>query len=266
MTSSSRKPRTGAQATRKFPRWLKWVAGILGLLLFGLLSLYLSFNEPKPEGVSGPEADALALKMLAAIDKPAWDSTAIVQWTFKDIHHFLWDKNRHLTQVRWGEKEVLLDINKVEGRAWEKGKEVSGETAQKMVQKAWEYWCNDAFWLNAPAKCMDPGTDRSIVTLDDGSKALLISYASGGVTPGDSYLWMLDETGTPTSYKMWVQIIPVGGMEFTWEDWTQLSTGARIAQMHKGPKLDLDISNLKGAANMLDFGLKADPFLPILRK
>ena len=251
---------------RKFPNWLKWVLGLVLVLGVALASLFIAFDEEKPEGITGAEAEAMAEKMLAAINKPAWDTTAIVQWTFKGVHEFLWDKERHLTRVKWNDLEVLLDINAIKGRVWQEGKELSGEEAQNRVRQAWEYWCNDSFWLNAPAKCMDPGTSRSLVTLEDGSQGLMVSYASGGVTPGDSYLWMVDEKGLPSSYKMWVKIIPVGGMEFTWEDWATLDTGARIAQMHKGPKLDLDISNLKGSASMEAFGLKADPFLPILGK
>ena len=249
---------------RKFPRWLKVLGILFGVLAFIVLSAYLSFNERKPEGKSGPEAEALAQKMLTAIDKAGWDSTAIVQWTFKGVHTFLWDKERHLTKVNWDGHEVLLNINTITGKAWKEGNELSGEEAQALVKKAWEFWCNDSFWLNAPAKCMDPGTSRSIVKTKDGKDALMVSYASGGATPGDSYLWELDETGMPKSYKMWVQIIPVGGMEFTWEDWATLPTGARIAQMHNGPKISLDIGDLKGAASLEAFGLTADPFLSIL--
>lgn len=250
---------------RTFPSWLKWVGILLGLLVFGLLTAYLSFNEKKPTGVKGPEAEALAEKMLTAIDKTAWDTTGIVQWTFKGVHTFIWDKQRHLTEVTWEDHRVLLDINAIAGKAWKNEKEVTGEEGKALVRKAWEYWCNDSFWLNAPAKCMDPGTERSIVKTEDGKDALLVTYSSGGVTPGDSYLWMVDDNGLPTSYKMWVKIIPVGGMEFTWEEWATLPTGAKIAQAHRGPNdLNLDISNLKAAANLEAFGLNADPFLSIL--
>ncbi len=91
----------------------------------------------------------------------------------------------------------------------------------------------------------------------------MVSYTSGGVTPGDSYLWILDENGLPESWKMWVKIIPVGGMEFTWEKWTELSTGAKVATYHHHKLLDLDISNLKAATSLSAFGLQDDPFQPI---
>ncbi|MGW8121534.1 hypothetical protein ACV07N_02665 [Roseivirga echinicomitans] len=31
---------------------------------------------------------------------------------------------------------------------------------------------------------------------------------------------------------MWVSILPLGGMEFTWENYLKLSSGALIAQDH----------------------------------
>jgi hypothetical protein len=49
----------------------------------------------------------------------------------------------------------------------------------------------------------DEGTTRSLVKNEDKTNGLLVSYASGGVTPGDAYLWKLDANGLPQSYKMW---------------------------------------------------------------
>lgn len=241
-------------------KWLKRL-GIFLLVIIAILTvLFFIYNEQKPVSQKGPEADELAQKMLQAIDKPAWDSTVYVQWTFKGMHDFLWDKKRHFVKVNWGEQEVLLDTKKVSGKAYKNGKELEGEQANKLVQQAWSFFCNDSFWLNAPAKAFDPGTERSIVTLEDGSKGLMVSYTSGGVTPGDAYLWILDENGQPKSWKMWVKIIPVGGMAFSWEKWESLSTGAKIATFHTSKVLDLDISNLKAANSLAAMGLSSDPF------
>jgi hypothetical protein len=85
----------------------------------------------------------------------------------------------------------------------------------------------------APYKVRDPGTERKVVNTKMG-KGLLVTYTSGGVTPGDSYLWILDQNNRPVKWKMWVSIIPLGGLEFTWEDW-QKHEGAWFAPTHVGP-------------------------------
>jgi len=241
---------------------LKWLAIILGLMLVIFGVLFLIYNEPLPEGKKGPEAEALAQKMLQAVDKEAWDSTAVVQWSFAGMHSYLWDKERNYAQITWGDKKVLMELDEVSGKAYKEGVEQTDKAANKLIQQAWGFWCNDSFWFNAVVKCFDPGTSRSIVKLEDGTDGLMISYDSGGVTPGDSYLWVLDENGRPKSWKMWVNIIPIGGVEATWEDWVELSTGAQVAGLHKG-LLDLKIGDIKGAASLEAFGLQEDPFAAI---
>lgn len=248
----------------RIPRWLKWLLGVIGVVILGLFISVQVLSESIPKGTTGPEADVLANKMLAAIDKPAWDTTGVVEWTFKGMHDFLWDKKRNLVKVSWEDYEVLVVLDETTGKAWKNGTEITGEEGDKLVKMAWGFFCNDSFWLNAPAKVFDPGTERRVVNMPNGNKALLLSYASGGVTPGDSYLWLLDKNGLPQSYKMWVSIIPIGGMEFSWEGWKVLSTGAKIATLHKSKVLELDISNLKVATDLATFGLTTDPFQPIL--
>lgn len=239
---------------------LKYTALLLLVGFIGL-GLYLwSKNEERPSAAPSAQADALARKMMQAIDKKAWDSTYVVQWTFMDMHHFLWDKGRKSVQVKWKENEVLLHTDTQTGQAFVDGAKVTGTQANELLAQAWSFFCNDSFWLNAPAKAFDKGTTRSIVTLDDGRQALLVSYSSGGVTPGDAYAWILDENGRPTSYKMWVNIIPVGGLEVSWEDWTSLSTGAKIAQVHNSSMFGIKITNLKAAANWEEMGDTQNPF------
>lgn len=239
------------------------ILGILiGIIMVAFIVLYFMFNEPLPQGEKGAAADALAQKVLVAIDKPAWDSTGVVQWSFRDAHHFLWDKKRNWVQVKWDDNEVYVVLDELTGVAFKNGKKLEGDKADKLIKKAWSFFANDSFWLNAPSKVFDSGTERRLVKMEDGKEALLITYASGGVTPGDSYLWILDENGLPVSWKMWVKIIPIGGLATTWADWQTLETGAKVAQNHYiRENMNIPITNLKAAKDLLSFGLEKDPFV-----
>ena len=98
----------------------------------------------------------------------------------------------------------------------------------------------------APYKIFDKGTERSIATLKNGKEALLVTYNSGGTTPGDSYLWHLDPTGKPISFQMWVDILPIGGLEASWDDWTTTESGAQLPTFHKLLILGLEITDIIG--------------------
>ena len=218
----------------------------LGILILVLLLLfvgiYLMYNQPLPKGETGAKATALAQKMQQAINQTAWDSTRYVEWTFIGSHHFVWDKERHLVQVKWGDYRVLLNPNKIEGIAYENGQKIDDPS---IIKKANSLFINDAFWLNAPAQ-MAGNRDVKLeaVDLEGNKEGLLITYPSRGDTPGDAYLWILDENGLPTAWQMWVKVVPIGGLEFSWEEWTTLATGAKIATKHQS-LLNIPITNLK---------------------
>jgi len=245
---------------------LKILIGLSALVLIGLAVIYFYYNEDKPTGKRGPEAEQLTQKMFDAINYEAWQEVDYIAWNFADRQQYVWDKNRHLVQVKWGDTEVLLDPNEISGVAIVDGVTLSDDESYDTIKKAWDFFNNDSFWLNAPALAKQPGTTRSVVTAENGDKELLITYTSGGSTPGDSYLWKLDENGRPVSYKMWVQIIPVGGMEFTWEDWMDMGNGAMIATKHVNPAFTLNLTGIKTGSSFTDFGFETDPFAAISRK
>lgn len=140
------------------------------------------------------------------------------------MHNYIWDKANHIVNVRWDDHEVILRLEEQSGMV-QNSERYSAKKTEKLVSKAIDYFNNDSFWLCAPFKAFDPGTERSIATLKDGRQGLMVTYTSGGSTPGDSYVWILDENNRPTSVKMWVSIIPIKGIEFTWENYTTLSAG-----------------------------------------
>jgi hypothetical protein len=237
---------------------------IIGIVFAALILLALGAawlaNEPLPEGTPGAEADELARKMQQAVDVEAWNNTRFVRWSFPGGHDYVWDKQAGLVQVKWGANEVLLRTNGPSGKAWKSQQILKGEAAEAAIQEAWGYFCNDSFWLNAPAKVFDPGTQRSVVVTESGEKALLVTYESGGVTPGDAYLWHLGEDGKPLSYEMWVSIIPIGGLNATWENWKTLPTGAQIATTHDLGIYKMGLTGVQGGNTPSAIGLEYYPF------
>ncbi len=240
------------------------LGGIVVVLVLLFVGAYLIYNKPLPEGTSGPEADRLANKMMAAVGAKNMDETNILTWTFNGSHHYVWDRKRNLVEVKWGDNQVLLNLDEWEkGKAFDDGKEVTGDELDKKHGKAWEIFCNDSFWFIAPTKVFDEGVKRSVVKDEDGHDALLVTYTSGGVTPGDSYLWLLDESGLPKAFRLWVSIIPIGGVKATWEDWKTLGTGLKVATNHKFGPMPLPITGT-AAGTMAELKMSQDPFAAIL--
>ncbi|WP_152537350.1 hypothetical protein [Aquimarina pacifica] len=213
-----------------------------------IATLYFSLNEKLPKGKSGQEADNFALKIQKAVRHEAFIQTDYIQWTFRNKHHYIWDKKQGLVTVQWDEHTAYLNlIDSSKSRL--KNNTISKSKKEKLLTKALAFFNNDSFWVVAPHKLFDKGVTREIVTLEDNTKALLVKYASGGTTPGDSYLWKVNKNHLPLTYKMWVSIIPIGGIEATWENWTTTQSGAYISQQHKLLGFGIPISNLKTWSN-----------------
>ncbi|MDP5170389.1 MAG: hypothetical protein NWR72_09085 [Bacteroidia bacterium] len=242
---------------------LRWVGLVVaGLILIGLAVAW-AFSEVRPDGVTGVAANELANRMEQVLQVQAWEETGAVMWSFPGGHDHLWDKDRNLAKINWGENEVLVNLDTKEGVAFKKGKQLSGSDARDMVQKGWEYWVNDAFWLTAPFKAFDPGVQRSVVVTEAGDSSLLVSYKSGGDTPGDAYLWHFDEEGKPDSWKMWVSIIPIGGIKVPFDGWLETETGAILPVSHSG-LLSINLTGVKTAFELIEWFPNSDPFAPLL--
>lgn len=239
---------------------------IVALSLSGvILSLFLIARHRLPEAAPGAEAEALARSIEGAIDKAAWERTGAVRWTFSGRNVHLWDRRRHLDRVRLRDGAVVLvDLNRGRGRAYRGAQEITGAEAEKLVQRGYAAWVNDSFWLNPLAKLQDPGVERLLARDEGGRPALLIRYMSGGLTPGDQYLWLLGADGLPRAWRMWVSIIPIGGLEASWEEWLTLKTGARVATRHRLLGLPLvRLTEVAGADSLAALEPGPDPFAPL---
>lgn len=228
-------------------RVLKLIGVVAILVLLSLTVLYFIYDQPLPSGEAGPEAEALAHKMLHAINSPAYEQTRYLEWSFAGgKHHYIWDKEHNAVEVIWDDFVVQLNLNAYpKSSVLKKGVALGGASKKKAIEKAVAFFNNDSFWLVAPFKVFDPGTERRIVKLKDGSPSLLVTYTTGGSTPGDSYLWKLGDNGFPESFQMWVSIIPVGGLEASWEAWQVMESGVFLPALHRLGPFSLNMEHLK---------------------
>jgi hypothetical protein len=209
---------------------IKALGFFLAILAIVIAIFYYKNNEDLPIGNEGKEADALAIKMRTALNYEAFKSAEFLTWSFRDAHYYKWNKSENKVIVTWDDNEIILDTKKPSNsKIINASKKIKKE---ELIKTAKNYFNNDSFWLVAPFKVFDAGVKRSIVK-HNGKDALLITYTSGGSTPGDSYLWILDKNGFPTSYKMWVGIIPIGGIEASWSDWKETKAGFQLPTTHR---------------------------------
>ena len=240
-------------------RVLNIILLILALVLIVIVAGIKISSQPLPSGEEGSAAEALTDSMLNAVNLPAWESLRYVSWTNRGARSYVWDRWYNLAEITWDDKRVLLSLNTLEGKAWYAGTELVSEEKRKLLQKAWELWCNDSFWLNPIVKLRDEGTERRFVELKSGEQGLLVTYTEGGVTPGDSFMWVLGTDGLPLYCRMWVSILPVKGIKVTWDEWVSLE-GALVAQAHQIGPVKITISELKSGNHHSDLGLTVDPF------
>ena len=222
---------------------------VLILLAVGIFAYaYIKYNEDIPQGITGEAADELAQKMLNALDFDAFESTSYLEWTFRNKNHYQWDRAKGNCHVNWKEYKVVLSFNEsIPHKAYVHNFAVYDDQAEELIEKAISYFNNDSFWLAAPYKVFDEGVIRQLIKRPDGSEALLVTYTKGGSTPGDSYLWLLKESGEPYAFKMWTSIIPVPGMEASWDSWIRAESGALLPDKHRLLFLNLSLGDVKGS-------------------
>ncbi|MCB1308673.1 MAG: hypothetical protein KDK30_10855 [Leptospiraceae bacterium] len=219
------------------------------LLIIAGLVLWISGGRP-PEAVSGPAAELLAERIEASVNMSAWrENTAAIEFVFlpRQNRHFR-DLRRQLIEVRWGtEDHFKVQYNNRTGRfiAFKNDERLRDASAEDAYRQAVRLHTNDFFWLNPFATLRAPGAERKLA----GERALLLTFNSGGVTPGDNYLIITDGDGQPQRWQLWVSLWYVpNGIEFAFNEWTELSTGARVALKHPGKlaSIDLEVKSVYG--------------------
>ncbi|TYA78763.1 hypothetical protein [Seonamhaeicola marinus] len=221
---------------------------LFGLVIFITLPsllfcgyIYFKHHEELPTGLEGEKADILATKMLDALNKKAFDSTNVFEWTYKSRRHYKWEKLKNCCEVYWEDKKVKLFFdNSTPNQAYVHSFKVDGELADELIKDAKKYFHKDAFWVFAPYRVFDDNVKRAYVNTAQG-KALLVTYPNRG-----AYLWHLDNNGTPKSFKMWDDQTPIDGLEASWNTWTTTETGAKLPTGHEILFFGMEITDIKG--------------------
>ncbi|WP_127845684.1 hypothetical protein [Psychroflexus aestuariivivens] len=220
------------------------IFGIIILLIITTLVIVgWSISEDLPEGKSGANADQLAEKILESINHDAYQNTSIISWNFADLHDYEWHKNENYVIVDFDENKVQLNLKDYAKSKVLEPQSISEENQKKLIDETVKYFNNDSFWLVAPHMIMDKNVERKIVK-HDGKNALLVTFKKGGTTPGDSYLWIVDENYRPKAFKMWVSIIPIGGLKAEWKDWELTNTGVMMSTKKTIFSFPIEIKNL----------------------
>ncbi|WP_136480954.1 hypothetical protein [Cognatitamlana onchidii] len=226
---------------------LKIISGIIifctlpSILLFGFF--YFKYNEKLPEGNAGAEADNIALKMLQSLDYTAFKTTPNLEWTFKKRRHYELNKKDSVCTVYWGANKVVLDLKDINhSKVYIHSFKNESDMAKDLIEKAFNYFANDAFWVLAPYMVFDKGTIRKTVSTLNSGRNLLVTYKTG-----DSFLWLLDENFKPKSFKMWTSQLPIDGLEASWTDWTTTETGVQLPTFHKFLFFGMEITDIKSS-------------------
>ncbi len=223
---------------------------LLGVTAILFLGIYLIYNSDLPKGITGEKANNLAYKISSSIGYEAYQHTDFISWDVRE-YAYRWDKVNKIVVVEWDNNYVLYNQDEPHNSVVAKPTNCSDTIKKQLIAKAESKFNNDSFWLVAPFKFFDTGVERVYIEATENENAsLLITYKSGGTTPGDSYQWFVDENFMPTHFKMWVQIIPIGGLPATWANWKKMNTGIKLSHEKKIlNSIPFPISNIKAWNN-----------------
>lgn len=197
--------------------------------------------------------------MLKAADYDKWQKTAAASFVFREKERVFWDKKRKLVELQFKDKTVQFSEVTGKSLCFEGERRLMDECAELTVSAVKKFY-NNTYWLNPAFHIKSPGTERGLVE----KEKLLVSYKSGGSTPGDAYLFTLDEEGKIAEMKMWVSILPIKGARAVFSDYQVTETGVRVAWKHKVASLaNVNLSEVKMFAQYPEVG-SADRFQGLL--
>jgi hypothetical protein len=154
---------------------------------FGPLAVVLTFTGSL--AIAGdPKAEAIADSVIKASGGDNWPKVKRIGFTFNveqagkvllSAKHE-WDVTNHKDKVTWDGKTVTVDIKQ--------------PATDEDGKAAFQRWTNDSYWLLAPLKLRDPGTNLALVPTEGAEQldVLQLTFGAVGLTPKDSYNLYID--------------------------------------------------------------------------
>lgn len=210
------------------------------------------------------QSEKLGAKMKAGANWDNWQETDAVTFLFAGNDFIFWDKKRNLVEVSWsswGDKiKVQFSQKPFAAEVWVDN-EIATDPSDRSgyVKKAYERFTNHTFWFNPAYHVFSPGTKRGIT--EDGDLAVI--FSSGGVTPGDKYIFKLDDSGKIKSMRMWVSIVPFKGLTASFKDYIKTESDLQVSTLHEISFFDLKLENV---ASYTNYPSDEDRFRFLLKK
>ncbi len=211
-------------------------------MILGALAT-VSWRESPPSSVGDGEALARTIEKRVGLE--AYSGLSAVSFYFVPAgrSHFR-DLKRGLVEVTFasGSHQFVVQYDSA-GRSivYKNRVKITGAEAERAHAQAVSFHINDYFWFNPFVQFRSPGAKLGKTESGD----LLVHYESGGVTPGDTYLIRTDESGRPVEWRLWVSVLPLKGLRFSFEDWTDIAPGVSVALMHKSTFKNVEIRDVK---------------------
>ena len=238
----------------------------LKVLFFILTTTIIACNSSKPQllrssGFNLSNSDGKAISIAnevvnASGGVKAWNDTRYIGWNFFGSRRHVWDKQTGDVFIKSLKTpiEIRMNINDKIGQVWMNNElTTEPDSLSKYLQKGYEWWVNDSYWLVLPFKLQDSGVSLKYLgdgTTEDGTAADLLSltFDKVGVTPQNKYHIYVDKSSRHISqwdfyvnanddearFKIpWKNYFPYGNIQLSGDRGQMAITDIRVGEMLK---------------------------------
>jgi len=165
-------------------------------------------ENPPAEGFNAAASDSAAISIADSVmqalgGRKAWDNTHFLSWNFFNARKHYWDKFTGDIRIESLRDDfiALINLNDLTGRIQKDGEEITNADSLRFyIERAKNFWNNDAYWLIMPYKLKDTGVTLKYMGEDSikiaGDAHLLkLTFENVGTTPDNKYhVWVDKES------------------------------------------------------------------------